>query len=769
MTLPELRPRQPFIGLAVAAVVGIAAADRWPPGPWLLGLVLAVALALVVFRPRSVTCWLLVAAAFFAGHTLRFHGGAAAELARAFDAGPRVVRATGIVWNEPVPPATWTRGVTCYFQLRLESLDLPGAPDVRGVLVNVTWPGPIPSYGDRVTLTGSARNLAPTRNPGQFDFTRYQQRKGVYAELRAAFAQDVRIESRGHGSRVQTFAFAAQRWIQGRLKLGLDDSAEISALITSMVLGMRGETPDDAKELFQRTGTLHLFAVSGLNVAMLAGIAFAVFKPLRITGTAAVLLTLPILAFYALVTGLSASCVRATIMATLLLLAPVFDRRALPYNSLAAAAVLILVGDTHQLFMPGFQFSFVLVFAIVFLARRIQARCEPFGRPDPFLPRPLWTGWQRARAGAWHLLAVALGVTLAAWVGSLAFTAGYFHLFSPAAIFANLVAVPLAFVVLALGVAALLAAGFWPWLAAIFNNANWLAAKALLAVVEFFAAVPGGHVYVELPRLGSAPAAEITVLDAGEGAAIHLRSAGRDWLLDCGSGWAYERIVLPYLRTRGVNRLDGLLVSHGDAQHLGGALDLLDDFAPRRVADSVLRDRSPTRSRLHTELAARDFGKRICQRGDRLRLAPDSTLRVLFPPAGIQRSAADDKALVVQLETAGTRVLFMSDSGFRTEQWLLENEPDLRSDLVIKGQHAADFSGTVDFLARVAPQAVICSALGHGAPSKPLDEWEAAVSAAGISVFRQDRCGAVRVELRAGGHFEVRGFVGGQTLRSRAR
>jgi hypothetical protein len=196
------------------------------------------------------------------------------------------------------------------------------------------------------------------------------------------------------------------------------------------------------------------------------------------------------------------------------------------------------------------------------------------------------------------------------------------------------------------------------------------------------------------------------------GRVAHVRGGGRDWLFDCGNKVAYERLVLPYLRTRGVNRLDGLLLTHGDVQHLGGAATLLDDFRPRVIVDSVLRDRSSTRKQLHTELARRGLGKALVQRGDLLRLNPGTTARVLYPPAGLARATADDKALVVQLETAGVRVLFLSDSGFATEQWLLENEPDLRSDIVITGQHARDLSGTLDFLARVHPRAVVCSARG---------------------------------------------------------
>jgi beta-lactamase superfamily II metal-dependent hydrolase len=132
------------------------------------------------------------------------------------------------------------------------------------------------------------------------------------------------------------------------------------------------------------------------------------------------------------------------------------------------------------------------------------------------------------------------------------------------------------------------------------------------------------------------------------------------------------------------------------------------------------------------------------------------------------RSVADDKALVVRLEHDDWRALFTSDSGFFTEQWLVQNEPDLRADLLVKGQHAKDFSGTPEFLARVQPQAIVCSALGYGVHPTMLDRWAQRAGAQGIAVFRQDQCGATQVEFRDGA-FTVRGFVNAQTFRGDMR
>ena len=768
MTFWQPRPRQPLVGLALCAVLAIFAADRWPvDARWPLA---AFALAGVVtfFRPTALGCWLCCGLAFFSLHTLRHHGHAARALAGEFAAGPRVVEVTGIVWDEPQKPATASRTTTARFRLKLESLILDGLTRPTDVLVSVHWAGAFPTYGDRVTLTGSAANLEPPRNPGQFDFTAYLHRQGVWSEIRARFSTDCRIHSHGHGNAVQALAYRAARGIQSRLTLGLEGEPEISDLIASMVLGLRGETPPEMKALFQRTGTMHLFAVSGLNVAMLAAIVLFLLRPLRLGRTTGILVTIPVLIGYAFVTGLSASCVRATVMCSLVLLAWLVDRRPLPINSLAAAALLLLAWDTNQLFSPGFQFSFVLVVVILWLSGKIQRRLEPLGQPDAFLPRPLWRWPQHAFAWCWGLFTATAGVTVSAWLGSLLFTVGYFHLFLPSALLANLVAVPIAFGVLALGLGTLLLAPVWKYGALLFSNANWVCANALLGVLKACALIPGGWYYLETPRLSRPPVCEITVLDLGDGGAIHVRSEGRDWLFDCGGTSDYDRIVLPYLRTRGVNRLDGLLLTHGDARHIGRATTALDDFRPRRFADSVLRDRSGSRQDFHAALTARRLGKGLYTTGDRLRLSPATTLRVLYPPDGLVRAVADDKALVLQLEAAGTRVLFLSDSGFATEQWLLENATDLRSDILIKGQHAKDLSGTPDFLDRVQPQAVIAGDFIFSAAPIPPDTWAQSVTDRGRTLFRQDRTGAVRVEIRPGSS-EIRAQLGGQRFQNQTR
>jgi ComEC/Rec2-related protein len=765
----SLRPRKPLLGIAIAAISGILLADAWPvPVQWAAGVAALFAVAAFLF-PKSWVCFAFSGAVFFALHDVRHHHAAGNAIEVSLRGSKRPASATGIVWSEPVHFAGSRGEPRASFWLKIELLRLDGETIPYHRLCLLKWAGVAPSYGDQVTIEGSARALPEMTNPGQFDISEWLRRRGVRFEVAARNAGDCTITAHGRGSRAITFAIAARAWIQSNLELGLEGEPELTTLIESMVLGLRGETPPEMKGLFQKTGTLHLFAVSGLNVAMLAGIAWYLLKPLRFSRRAAVAIIIPLLCAYALVTGLSSSCVRATVMAAFILLGQFFERPAVPVNSLAAAAVAILAWDTNELFTPGFQLSFALVIFIMWLSAPIARRLEPFGQPDDFIPRELWSRAERGRAMLWAQFAKASGVTLSAWIGSFVFMAGYFHLISLVAIVANAIAVPLAFMVLALGLMSLLCGMLSAKLVVLVNHANWLTAKTLLASLALFSKAPGGYEYVEMPRFARTPMCEITSLEVGDGAAIHVRSGGGDWLVDCGGIRDYGHALLPYLRSRGVNRLDGLLLTHGDTAHIGAARSVFEDFHPRWIADTIYSDRSPSRRDIHARLAESGFGKRSLQRGDEIVLGGHAVMKVLFPPADIARSQADDKALVCRIEAAGRRVLLNSDAGFPTERWLMENEVDLRADVLVAGWHSRDISGTADFLARVRPIAAVCSSPPFGSPPERVSEWERNVRALGAEPIQQERSGAVRIELRDDGELVLRTFLGGQILHSRAR
>lgn len=747
-----------MIGLAGFAAGGIVLAENWPVGAWGIGLlVIILGVLLYYFKSQSLV-FILTGSAFFTLHFLTVRSGPGVELAQVLSSQTCAVAARGIVIEQPEQRTSGRMGERSRFQFALERITIEGQSYSIKAPVIVDWTGKTPLLGDRLEFIASASNLTPPRNPGEFNQPAYFKRLGIYSILRVRFPMDGKILSSGNGNPIYLLATKARHWMQEKLRLDLEDSPEIAGLIQSLVLGLKEATPEATRQLFQATGTMHLFVVNGLHIGLFSAIAWHLLKPFVRTRKRAVFFLVPLISFYALVTGLSPGSIRATLMAAILLGGHLAERKPLSLNSLAAAAFGILLFNTNQLFLPGFQFSFGVVASILLLAPRFRRCFSGLAQPDPFLPRLLWNRRQIFLAGVGRSIAGLMGVSLAAWIGSLPFTLGYFHLITPSAVVANLLMVPAAFAILGQGILSMSAACFSTWLAALFTNANWAAVKFLLWVVHAFSAVPGGHLYLELPRPW-APKVEITVFDFGKGASIHLRTEGRDWLLDPANTGNFKAVVHPYLRSRGINRLDGLLLSHGHISNIGSALEAVDQFQPKQILDSPLRDRSGIRKTLNAGLLKRARGKTIVSRGDLIQLSPQTRMRILFPPRGFEARTADSRSLVILLETQGRRLLFMFDSGYPTEEWLLQNEPDLKCDVLIKGMHSSELSCTPVFLAATKPQLIVSGAGGNAGFSRISQQWVESLGKR--TLFRQDLTGAVTISIDRDG-LRAQSFLGNQ-------
>jgi ComEC/Rec2-related protein len=756
-------PRQPFIGVALACVGGIALADVAARPA--IGIALAIGLAAIALARRSsFVTYLFVAASFFFLHSVQQTRSPGVRLARELGGEPIAIAVRGLVVSEPKFGAMGSAS----FRLKLRSLVRDGRVEQCNATILGRWRGDV-RYGDELQLFGVVQPVEGPRNPGEFDMRAYLARQDIRHAIVVRYPENGRILSRGGGSRIMRAAQASRNWMQASLARGLEDSPDLHGLISGMVLGVRDDTPDEIEEQFQQTGTLHLFAVSGLNVAIVAQLLWVIATAVRLPRRWAIALIIPALFFYAAVTGLNASSIRAALMASLLLAGFFVDRRLLAANSVAAAAVIVLCFDPNQLFSTGFQLSFAVVVAILLLGQPLFKALVRWCEPDPFLPKSLLSLRQRAWQFSWRAIAGGASVSLAAWVGSLPLILPYFYLITPVSLFANLVVVPLAFLVLAVGLISLLLTPVAPWLAIIFNNANLTLAAAILGAVGLFTRAPAGHFYLELPRWPSGAQVELTALDLGPGAAIHVRTRHDDWLIDCGADSNFKRTVRGYLRSRGINRLDGLILTHGDSRHIGAAATMMRVFRPRELIDSAPPDRSSSHRALIKQLDDHHIARQLCAADDDIVLAPNVRARVLFPPQNFQASRADDQALVLQLLIDNRwRVLCMSDSGEPTERALLARDLDLRSDVLIKGQNHSSPSGTPEFLDRVQPRAIIAAGLDFPENERIRDDWAADVEARGIKLLRQDQIGAVALRFWRD-HWEAKPYLRGEIFRNDKR
>lgn len=743
---------------------GILVADNWPHWSQTILIALVVVAIAPWFLRRSVAAYLFVALGFFCLHSARSIDSPGIELARTLGKTARPATVRGAVISEP---KLSERG-SASFLLRATSIEIDGVTQPCRAKFLARWRHDV-EFGDEVRLFGTAQEIEGPRNPGEFDMGAYLARQDVRRALIVRYPENGVILAHSGGNRILRAAQATRAWMQATIDRGLEDSPDVASAINGMVLGLRHQTTEDIEEPFQQTGTLHLFAVAGLHVGIVARLLWILATVARLPQRWATALIIPALLFYAAITGLHTSSVRAALMSAVLLGGFIVERKAFAFNSLAAAATLILCWDTNELFAVGFQLSFSVVAAILLLHEPVFRFLEGRFAPDSFLPRSLFTVRRRVLQNCTRWLARAASISFAAWIGSLPLMFWYYHLITFSSVVANLVVVPIAFCVLAGALLSLVSAPISSWVSLTFNHANWALTKFILGAVHVFAQIPGGHSYVEHPHRPTGATLEINTLDLHSGAAVHLRAGNHDWLFDAGPARDYERVLSQYLRARGVNRLDGLVLTHNDAAHIGAAAAVLQDFRPSQLIESAAPDRSTLHRKFTEFLAAQNRVRRLCHAGEEFRISREVVVRILFPPATAEGDRADDNAIVARLDISGRpRVLLMSDSGENTEKFLLDHYPDLQADLVIKGQHHTGVSGTPAFLDRIRPAAIVATSRDFPESERLKPEWIEEVQRHRIKIFRQDETGAVQLRLFSD-RWEASTFVNGQTFRSNTR
>lgn len=265
-----------------------------------------------------------------------------------------------------------------------------------------------------------------------------------------------------------------------RLADGIDDKPDQLAVLRSLVLGYRNEIPSDTYACFKRTGSLHIFAISGLHVGIIGLLLAIVLKSVGVPRDRFGVWLVPLLFVYVAATGMKASAMRAMVMASVFLLAPLFRRKPDIPTSVAFAAILLLLLNPHELQSAGFVFSFVVVSFIVMVYSSI---------PDRWL------------TGSWiKTYGLSLAITsFAASLASIPMTAYYFGRFSPIGLVGNLIVVPLTFCIVLSGWLSILI----PPASVVFNHASLAFINAMLLSVGALDRIPGSSFAVDAPPIAA--------------------------------------------------------------------------------------------------------------------------------------------------------------------------------------------------------------------------------------------------------------------------
>ncbi len=542
------------------------------------------------------------------------------------------------------------------------------------------------------------------------------------------------------------------------------------AFMTAILLGDRYGLSEEDVTYLSEAGLYHVTAVSGLHCAFLLSLlGFLTGRRRRLLSAVAI----PVLAFYALMAGLTPSVVRACVMLSLALIAPLFERESDPPTSLAFALFALLLANPFSVKSISLQLSFAAMAGLVWLTPKLYDRIR---------------AKKRGRA-AWFVLG-----SLAATAGALVFTAPltafYFGCLALVAPLSNLLCLWAASLTFASGLLAALLGMAYPPLARILAYLPHFGALYLLTAAKWLAKIPchaiyfansylklwlayvyamlgvcyfarrgrlrwlmaGGLAAATLALsiwLNAAPlhggSLHVVALDVGQGQSVVLYSVGAAALIDCGSSSYVDAgdVTADYLKSVGVDKLDYVVLSHYHEDHCDG-LPVL--FSRIGVGRLILPDiEEGDEMRAMTLALAEQYGVPVGFARERETLALGDAVLTVYPP--VAEGDMNEECLSALCTTGDFDALFTGDMDANTEYLLIASYPMPDVEVLMAGHHGSRWSTGGDLLAEVRPETVIVSCGLHNRYGHPNVETLRRLANAGAEVYRTDLQGNIHITV----------------------
>jgi len=813
-SFPRFSSRRPFLFIVAFLVVGILAGEWvWRGGlPVVAAVAVFVVLAglLAVVAPRRLAVAVVAALVTWLGVVaVNVHRASSlrGDSLSALVAPGEVCRVEGIVLDEPeggkAKEVFGKRDYRRYrFALRVTGVG-SGAqtrPATGTVMVTVSREGELElGYGDRVALWGTVDVPDAARNPGGFNYRAYLDRKGIFRVIRVGKGGEVKRLG-GGGSRIWKLIYAARGRLERSIEYGRmsDDSR---AFLKAVLLGKRGAVSEALEDALVDTNTVHILAISGLHAAIIALVIQRALQVCFLPRWAASALTLVVLAFYAAMTGGRAPVVRASVMMAVWLAAPLVRREADTLNSIAFAAVIVLLIRPLEVFSAGFQLSFMTVGVIVLLAPRMiewfSERLHLRPERDVEVPR-----WRRVLNPSARGVVGLFAVSVSAYVAAAPLTAYYFNRFAPLSFIPNVAVVALMGLIVPIGLFAAVVGQASSVVAAGLNTINGLLIGALQQIAVLTSNIRFIHVNVRSapalmltayygvlvavgfahrasrtvrvalaaalavlgavvlwsPAPGGPRGTEIVVLDVGKGDSIFVRTReGRRILIDGGmvlGGDPGRFVVMPFLRSRGYNRLDAVVLTHYDADHYGGLAHVIEHI---EVGEFVVRGGPESRKadavrKIMRLVKARGIPVVRLERGERLTPPGDTPVVALAPEASFPGTISENNVSIVLQVGDGPKALLTADIEKATERWLVETQAArLRASVLKVPHHGSKNASTPEFIEAARPTLAIATADRFGIHQHPAPAVVKRYESRGVRLLRTDEHGAVIVLLTADG------------------
>jgi competence protein ComEC len=658
---------------------------------------------------------------------------------------------------------------TCGFYLNMKEIKTDdGWAKITGtVRVQVSEPVLDLKASDYIQAYCWLERFQKATNPGQFDIAGYLTRKNIFVAVSIQSRDGIELLK---GSRTGSFTKIKRIFRQTSTQalvgeLSPEDTSR--GLLEALLLGYRRNINSKTYQAFRRTGLLHFISLSGMHLGIFIGIVWWLCKTAGLMKPARAIVCIIAISVFLLIVPSRAPTLRAAIIGFVFCASFFFRRRPNSINTLSLAAIILLLIRPTNLFEAGWQLSFASVLGLVLFCHQIHFFLYETITGLPWYNKaPLTKPFFRiiSRPGPYFLRLFSTGLT--AWLGGAGILLYHFHTINPLTFLWTVIAFPFVALILTLGYVKIILSFLLPTAAWLLGIIVTGLGDFLIVIVKFIANLEisniligqvspaliilyyclvlfAGLVYIRRPLIKKVICAimaltiitalgvvkwqrthrddlVINCLDVGHGQAILAQLPGSaNVLFDAGSLHKSDigrRIVAPFLDYIGINKIDAILISHNDIDHINGIPEIVEHckvgyvYANEAFLTATETEKWGTAKFLSSWLSENALGIQLLN--SNLTIGGNAKITILWPTEQICRDKTlgdNDKSTVSLIEFAGKKILLCSDIEKLAQRKFLELFPDLKVDVVVVPHHSSVKSLDPDFIKRLEADISICS------------------------------------------------------------
>ena len=667
-----------------------------------------------------------------------------------------------------------------------------------------------PKIGELIRTHGKVRLFSPARNPGEFDSSLY------YGSLKIAYSmRNTKITYRnGKVNYLHEGLYKVRNYLEKTLDNCLSENA--AAIMKALLLGDKTGMSQETKDLYKDSGIIHILAVSGLHISLIGMGIFRLFRKSRIKVIPSAFLSIALMYMYGLLCGMSSSAFSAIVMFSLRMLAPVFKRTADMLSSMAVAELMLLLDQPLLLYNSGFLFSFGAIIGIGFVypvlgpcyKKKKQEVMKFADDPeDPFYVRLA------------EKMIESLKISASVFLVTLPVYMSFYYTYPIYSVILNLIVLPLVAPLMLIGIGVLILGSFQIPLGKMIGlgvgvilnffellcnlqgkipGRTWYMGHAkgweivlYLSALLAFCLIPWYRGKKELIKkdivrysflfmtltamlVNPTRGLNITMIDVDQGDGIVVSCEGKNILIDGGSTskknvGKYQ--IIPYLKYSGVRRLDAVVLTHEDKDHMSGILEVMDDMEKGgirigrlimpEVAPSSREDNYHLLEKRANELKIPVFyintGESFCM--------GKACFTCLNPELNMQTEGANAYSTVLLMEYEGVTALFTGDmekEGLQNVNRVLREERERAGSAlgntgtfklpeqitILKvAHHGSMYTTDEEFLSLTKPRIALISCGRDNSYGHPHKELLERLKNTGAKVYRTDESGAITVHV----------------------